>query len=118
MAKFTGRKWHGECVYKVKEVNSPLHKDFRGFRILVAVPNMNGHKAFSSEPAVSFSRSYLLFQSSDYNTNELQGKIQGSIRFLLNRGFTKVWHNEEYEEHMKHEMSKGKQVAHYEKEEV
>lgn len=112
------KKWHGNCIYKIREVNSPLQKNFRGFRMVVAVPNMNGHKPFSSEPAASFTRSYLLFQSSDWGIAELEQKTQGAIRFLLNRGFTKVEPAEVFEERMKTEMAKGKKLHHVEHEEV
>lgn len=111
MAK-TKQKWHGACIYKVREVQSPIHKQFRGFRFLVAVPNMNGHKPFSQEPAASFTRAYLLFQSSDWNLNELERKTKGAIQFLLNRGFSKVEPAEQYEERVLAEMRKSKGTQH------
>lgn len=102
------RKWHGPCIYRVREVQSPLQKVHRGFRFEVAVPNMNGHKAYSSTPAPSFTRSYLLFVSSDWNTEEVQQKTLGAIQFLKNRGFDKVEPSDVYGERMLLEMSKGK----------
>lgn len=102
------KKWHGACIYKIREVTSPTHKEFRGFRFMVAVPNMNGHKPYSSEPAASFARAYLLFQSSDYDGQELDKKVQAHIRWLLNRGFSQVEPAEVFEARMLIEMSKGK----------
>lgn len=106
--KYPGRKWHGQAIYKIREVLSPLHKDHRGFRLIVAVPNMQGHDAFSSRPAPSFARSFLLFQSSDYNLEEMQTKLKLHIRWLLNRGYDKVEPSETYQERMLTEMAKGK----------
>lgn len=113
----TKQKWHGACIYKVREVLSPTGKTFRGFRFLVAVPNMNGVKPFSSTPAASFSRPHMIFQSSDWCLEELEGKIQGAIRFLLNRGFTSVEPAETYEERVLTEMNKGR-INHVEREET
>lgn len=101
------KKWHGPCIYKIREVTSPLHKEFRGYRMLVAIPNMNGHEAFSDTPAPSFTRAYLLFQSSDYNGSEIQAKVQQHITWLKNRGFTTVEDADTYKERMLQEMSKG-----------
>lgn len=113
----TKQKWHGACIYKVREVLSPHGKLFRGFRFIVAVPNMNGHKPFSNETAASFSRSHLLFQSSDWSLEELEQKTKGAIQFLLNRGFTSVEHADVYEVRVRTEMSKGR-INHVEHEEV
>lgn len=109
------QKWHGPCIYRVREVLSPHGKTFRGFRFVVAVPNMNGHKPFSNEPAASFSRQHLLFQSSDWSLEELEKKTKGAIQFLLNRGFTTVESSDTYEERVLKEMRKGK-INHCERE--
>lgn len=110
-------KWHGPCIYKVREVLSPHGKEFRGFRFVVAVPNMNGHKPFSSDPAASFSRQHLLFQSSDWSLAELERQTKGAIQFLLNRGFTTVEPSEVYEERMLTQMRQSKGTQHCEREE-
>lgn len=102
------QKWHGPCIYKVREVLSPHGKTFRGFRFVVAVPNMNGHKPFSNLPASSFARSYMLFQSSDWSLAEVERQTKGAIQFLLNRGFTTVEPAETYEARMIEQMSKGR----------
>jgi hypothetical protein len=112
-----GRKWHGECIYKVREISSPIHKDFRGLRLVVAIPNMAGHKAFSSTPAPSFNKGYLLFQSSDYNSDDLQTKLPQHIRWLLKRGFEKVTPAEEFEARMLVEMTKSTGAQHVEHQE-
>lgn len=115
--RIPGRKWHGPCIYRIREVTSPVQKTFRGFRFEVAVPNMNGHKAYSSVQAPSFSRSYLLFVSSDWNTEDVDKNVKGAIRFLLNRGFDKVESADDYSERMLKEMAKGK-IQHVEYEET
>lgn len=111
------KKWHGTCIYKIREVTSPLHKTFRGFRFIVAVPNMQGHKPFTNEPAASFSRQFLLFQSSDWNFEELEQKVKGAILFLINRGFEKVEPAQDYEARMEVERLKTKTTVHKEREE-
>lgn len=112
------RKWHGHCIYRVREVKSPILEQFRGFRFEVAVPNMQGHKPFSSEPAPSFTRSYLLFVSSDWCSEELDEKVKGAIQFLYNRGFDKVEPSELYSARQELEMAKSKGTQHKEPEEV
>lgn len=100
------KKWHGDCIYRIREVTSPIHKQFKGYRLEVAVPNMNGHKAYSSEPAPSFSRAHLLFQSSDWGVHEVEQKATASIMWLENRGFEKVEPAEIYSSRMLLQMSK------------
>jgi hypothetical protein len=116
--KKVAQKYHGHCIYKIREVVSPLHKEFRGFRLVVAVPNMNGHKPFSNESAPSFARSYMLFQSSDYSGQEMELKLKMHVQFLINRGFTLVEESEVYAERQRLNMAKSKGTAHYEREEV
>lgn len=53
-------------LLKVATKRSPYMQQFRGYRILCAVPNMAGHKPFSSEPAPSFDRPYALVQFGDF----------------------------------------------------
>lgn len=55
-----------KCIVRIKEVKSPYRREWRGYRIQVAVPNQCGHKAFSSEPAPSFDPPYLVVQFGDY----------------------------------------------------
>lgn len=113
----TTRKWHGPCIYKIREVLSPIHKNSNGFRMVVAVPNMNGHKPFSEEPAPSFTKAYLLFQSSDYNMAEVQTKVEQHIRWLINRGFTSVESSEVYAARQLIEMTKNHTTTHKERDE-
>ena len=112
-----GRKYHGECIYRVREVQSPIHKDFRGLRFQVAIPNMRGHKPFSSDPAPSFGKGYLILQSSDYNPEDIEQKTKEHIRWLRNRGFSQVTPAEEFELRMLREMSKSSGAQHKEREE-
>lgn len=109
----------GICIYKIRETNSPLHKEHRGFRMVVAVPNMQGHKAFSSTPAASFAKSFMLFQSSDYSIDEVQKKVEEHIRWLKNKkGFIEVVPAEEYELRMELLMAKNNGAQHKQLEEV
>lgn len=94
--KVLRRKWSGPCIYKVREVKSPYHQVFRGSRILVALPNMEGHKPFTSVPAPTFIRPYLIFQTSDYADQDLGKALELLLRELERRGFTKVESAEDY----------------------
>ena len=89
-------RWAGSCIIKVREVKSPYHQVFRGNRILVALPNMEGRKPFSSQPAPSFLRPYLIFQTSDYTDQDLVPALDLLKSELLRRGFTSVEDHEDY----------------------
>lgn len=87
----TGKnRWSGPCIYKIREVKSPICGEFRGMRILIAVPNMDGNRPFQSIPAASFAKSYMIFQTSDYTLDEIDQKEQAVIRELRRRGFTRI----------------------------
>lgn len=90
------RRWSGTCIYKVREVKSPYHQVFRGNRILVALPNMEGRKPFDGTPAPSFLQPFLIFQTSDYLDNEVSAATELLIRELKRRGFQQVEHADEY----------------------
>ena len=102
--KFGRNKWSGPCIYKIREVKSPIQGIFRGYRILVAVPNMDGNRPFQSIPAASFMRSYLIFQTSDYTPEEILDKERAVVKELHRRGFTKVELSLEYEIRMLRQM--------------
>ena len=54
------------CILTVREIKSPIMGTFRGYRILVAIPNSAGHKATTSEPAPSFDKTFLIATFGDY----------------------------------------------------
>lgn len=114
--KQTVKKWHGPCIYKVQEKCSPHSKTFVGFRMIVAVPNMNGHEPFGSEPAPSFAKAFQLFIGSDWTVEEVEGKVKGAIKWLLNRGFDSVEPAEVYAQRMRLAMAKGNGTQHKEAE--
>lgn len=77
-----------KCLVKIKEVLSPYHRDWRGFRILVAHCNMDGHKPFSKESAPSFQGAYLIVQFGDYeNVTALDKALEQLPKELLRRKF-------------------------------
>jgi hypothetical protein len=98
-------RWAGPCIYKVREVKSPYHQVFRGNRILVALPNMEGRRPFTDQPAPSFLRPYLIFQTSDYIDRDLPRALDLLRAELLRRGFTSVEESEEYTARMMVRMS-------------
>ena len=95
--RFNKHKWKESCVYKVRDVKKPYSGEFVCHRILVAVPNMDGVKPFRNEPAVSFSRKYLLFETLDIPEEELDRKLEKVLNELRARGFAKIEPVEEYE---------------------
>lgn len=77
-----------KCLVKIKEVKSPYHKDWRGFRILVAHCNMDGHKPFSKASAPAFHGHYLIVQFGDYETSDALDKALKQLpKELLRRKF-------------------------------
>lgn len=98
--KNLSRQWTGPCIYKIREVLSPYQQVFRGYRILIALPNMEGRKPFVGTPAPTFIRPYLIFQTSDYTEQEIGRAEELMIKELQRRGFTKVETSEDYETRM------------------
>lgn len=77
-----------KCLVKVKEQKSPYMKDWRGYRILVAHCNMDGHKPFSKEPAPRFDGQYLIVQFGDYEDFvSLDRALKQVPKELKRRGF-------------------------------
>lgn len=86
-------------MVKVREMKSPYHEVFRGFRVVVATPNWAGHKPFSNEVAPSFDKPYLVVQFGDYEDTEMLGLAKPRIEMeLRRRGFqTITWIDNETE---------------------
>jgi hypothetical protein len=80
-----------KCLYKVKEVLSPYQQEFRGYRILVAWPNLAGTKPYSSEKCPSFERPYLITMFGDYeDTDTLAEVLEVLPKTLRRMGFTVI----------------------------
>lgn len=76
------------CLVKIREMKSPYHSEFRGYRVVVATPNWAGHKPFSSEVAPSFDRPYLIVQFGDYEDLGTLEVVRPRIdQELTRRGF-------------------------------
>ncbi len=88
------------CIYKIKEVFKPYEGTFRCYRILVALPNMDGNKPYKRIPAPSFARKYLLFETLDIQPKHVERIEAKVIKELRARGFTKIELVELYEERM------------------
>lgn len=58
------------AIFKIREVKSPYLGEFRGYRILVAMPNMCGLKPFSDKPAPSWHAPWFLFEFGDFDNVE------------------------------------------------
>lgn len=81
----------GKAIYRVKEVKSPIHQQFRGLRIDIATPNMAGHKPFSDQACPSFDKPYFICYFGYYESWEYLNRKWPSIwRALQRMGFTQV----------------------------
>ena len=94
------RRWHGPCVYKVREVKRPYSGETTSLRIVVAIPNMEGHRPFKPEPCVSFRKGYLVFESSDFQFDQVDKMVSKVINALKGIGFETVTEVEDYETRM------------------
>lgn len=84
-------KQTGKALYRVREVESPIHKVFRGLRIEIAIPNMAGQKPFTSIRVPSFDRPYFVCRFGDYETWEVLTKKWPSIcASVFAQGFTSM----------------------------
>lgn len=82
-------KQTGKALYKVREVESPIHHQFRGLRIEVAIPNMAGQKPFTSIPMPSFDKPYFVCRFGDYESwPVLTAKWPSIVEALRRMGFT------------------------------
>lgn len=105
------KRWTGSCIYKVRELYSPIMREFRGLRILVAVPNMDGRVPFKDIPAPSFNRAYMIFMSSDYDPSEVEEKLAEHIKWLRSQGFEKIEEAGEYQARMLLQMGYLEPIA-------
>jgi hypothetical protein len=105
------KRYVGPCIYKIRHVKSPIQEVERGWRILVAVPNMDGTKPYKSTPCAMFTSKYLIMLSSDYCDYEIGAMEQAVIRYLRNRGFNPVEEAEAYEERMMIRMGLTEEAA-------
>jgi hypothetical protein len=79
----------GPCIYKVRKVKSPYQGVFRGYRIVVAWPNMAGHRPFSDEKAPSFDKPWLLVSFGDYeDADTMYAALQKVPAEMKKRGYT------------------------------
>lgn len=74
---------HEVLVLHVREVHSPYMDELRGYRVLVAVPNLQGHK-FNGQRTVLFAKPYLVYESLDLtfddvakHSTELNARFKG-----------------------------------------
>lgn len=86
-----GTNQKGKAIYRVREIESPIHHVFRGLRIEVALPNWAGRKPFSDITVPSFDKPYFICRFGDYESWEYLTKKWPSIwRAINNMGFTSV----------------------------
>lgn len=81
----------GKALYRVRELESPIHKEFRGLRVEVTLPNMAGQKPFSDITVPSFDRPYFVCMFGDYETWEALHMKWGSIcKAIYRMGFEEI----------------------------
>jgi hypothetical protein len=79
----------GRCIYKVVKVLTPYLHRFKGYRIKVAWPNMQGHRPFSSELAPSFDKPFHLVSFGDYEDESALSKALELVpKEMRRRGFS------------------------------
>jgi hypothetical protein len=90
----------GHILVKVQEKRTPIHGQFVGYRILLAVPNMAGWSLLRRRASPAFRKPYLIEESSDYDAGELLAKMRAKLTELRERGFTQIEEASAYEERM------------------
>lgn len=91
----------GPVIFKIREVRRPISQEVIGYRVLVGVPNMDGHEPFSTLPAPSFAKKYLIYESSDFGETEVRVQLKRVLAHLMKAGYTKIQYHEEYAEEMR-----------------
>jgi len=94
------KRYYGPAIYKVQEVHEPYSGQYKCLRFLVAIPNMEGTKPYTNEPAPSFRKGYLLYQSSDFHDKDRDRIVEGVIRLFLKSGFTVMEEVDDFKERM------------------
>jgi hypothetical protein len=73
-------------ILKVTEVLSPVREEFRGYRILAAVPNLSGNSFGRAVP--SFQKPWLSHQFGDFATvPDLLSGLDSAIKELIAGGY-------------------------------
>jgi hypothetical protein len=81
----------GKAIYRVRELESPIHKEFRGLRVEITLPNMAGRKPFSDVVVPSFDKPYFVCHFGDYETWEaLHAKWPAICKAIYRQGFTEI----------------------------
>lgn len=110
------KRYYGPAIYKVQEVLEPYSGQYKCLRLLIAIPNMEGNKPFKSDPAPSFRKQYLLYQSSDFHTDDKDRIVTAVLNLFLKSGFTVMEPVFEYQERMEILMT-PQRLDHQEREE-
>lgn len=98
------KRRYGPAIYKVQEVNEPYSGQYKCLRLLVAIPNMEGTKPYTNEPAPSFRKGFLLYQSSDFHDKDRDRIVKGVVDLFLRSGFTVMEEVDGFKERMAHLM--------------
>jgi hypothetical protein len=94
------KRYYGPAIYKVQEVNEPYSGQYKCLRLLIAIPNMEGTKPYTNEPAPSFRKGYLLYQSSDFHDKDRDRIVAAVLSLFLRSGFTVVEDVDDFRERM------------------
>lgn len=79
------------CIVKVRDMRSPVMNQDRGIRVVVAIPNMAGHRPFSKDPAPSFDKPYFICEFGDYGNEDDFWKARPRIESTLKEmGYTTI----------------------------
>jgi len=77
------------CSIRVRELRSPIMGEFRGFRVLAAIPN-SAARSFTGEPCTSYEKPFLLTVFGDYTTmDEVKANFVRILLTLDRAGFKK-----------------------------
>jgi hypothetical protein len=79
------------CLFKVQEINSPIMGDFRGLRVVVALPNKAGRNPFNGKPCPSFEKPYRVALFGDYiDGAAMMDRLPNIIKAITKMGFDKI----------------------------
>lgn len=79
------------CILKIQTIESPIMRDFRGLRVLVALPNLAGFNPLSGKRVPSFEKPFRLAVFGDFiDTADVLANMGEVAKKIRRMGFAEI----------------------------